>query len=120
MTDFFNSKFESRVWLGVLLIVITIILSVVGDQSTFVREPRNDFETMLTILPVITYQLVMDRTTCFVLDLAAYGFLLGVGSYGILIILERLVFEPLFFKRMIQTKLREEKLFNQYMNDLKP
>ena len=119
MFDLLGGKFELRIWLAILLIVVTTTLTLIGDQATFVHPAKTTFERVLTLLPVLIYSWVENRVTCFALTVACYGGTVGVISYATVTFLERKVFEPLFFRRMIQTKLREERLFNQYMNRFK-
>jgi hypothetical protein len=120
MFDFLQGKFELRIWLGVLLLVSSLLLTLLGDQATFVHPPRNSLEILLTFLPVFEYYLIEDRSICFIVTMAIYGGALGGLGVGIMQFLEQQIFEPMFFKKMIQTKLREEKLFNQYLDELKP
>ena len=119
MLDLFAGKFELRIWLSVLLMATSLILGLLGDQATFVHPPENDLERLLTVLPAITYLLTGDRTTAFAMSIASYGAILAGVGYGLMNFLERQIFEPLYFKGMIRSKLREEKLFNHYINKYK-
>ena len=69
---------------------------------------------------MLLFQILPDRTICFILEMGVYGGVLGGAVFILTSFLEKHFFEPIFFKKMIQTKLREERLFNKYLDELKP
>jgi uncharacterized BrkB/YihY/UPF0761 family membrane protein len=52
---------DPRIFVVVLPVFASVVLTWTGDRSTFVRAPRNLFENMCAILPATGYRFFRDR-----------------------------------------------------------
>ena len=87
---------------------------IMGDQVAFVHPPNNPIENLLSIIPMVVYCIVGDRTQANLVAGIVYASIfavLGVVAYRIVIYR---ILEPMNTKQRLQAEAREKILVNKF------
>lgn len=108
-------KIDPKIIGIVVVVLIALLLTVVGDGAVFGTEaPKGLLPILLSYPIVLAYKLFGDRIVSFltvlVVWLSIWGF---AGYFAYMFVMERIV-EPMMIKKKLQRLKREKELINKF------
>jgi hypothetical protein len=114
--NFDTSKINPMAIVVVGIIVVSGMLTMVGDTYAFKKVPATISQKLLTLPVFVFYKITGERTTADALTAAIYiGVLCAVG-FWLWKLLKTKVLEPMQMKDLAKETDRKEVLFNQFRN----